>query len=199
MWMYFNDAFVSVVEHQDDSQTLLVRSRFRGHLENLLPGLDIHKDTGSDYPFRVFISRRAFANVIQRRILDDLNYTNFKASIPNDTDRATAFHVYGATLAASQTYALPPPRGLSKRDNWADAEDDQWNDLEAPLTKKAPEPSPDDVDAWLVVRLGRSETELRRARRKAKKNHRRCRRPQTRALWADRVETLDHEIIRRFE
>lgn len=103
MWIFTTIGFFSVVADRYDKKgyRLMVRARARGDLENfkkrychrLGPIVDsraqryMGEDSkgksfsfGSDYPFRAFVGRRAFANAM-RLIARDLTYTNFKSEV----------------------------------------------------------------------------------------------------------------------
>lgn len=104
MWLFTPIGFFSVVADRYDKKgnRLMVRARARKDLQNLKkryckrlgPIIDNRKDLytskskktgktfsyGSDYPFRAFVGRRAFANAM-RLIVRDLTYTNFKSQV----------------------------------------------------------------------------------------------------------------------
>jgi hypothetical protein len=80
MWICFNDAFISAVESETDPTVLKVRARKRKHLKTLFPKKEIYSSEDTDYRFRVFVSRKAFARVLLDRVWD-IDYTNFKDSV----------------------------------------------------------------------------------------------------------------------
>jgi hypothetical protein len=80
MWLCFNDAFVSAVQDKDDPDRLCVRARKREHLERLFPGHEILTPPTRDYAYRVFVSKKEFADLLATRI-GDIDYTNFKNSV----------------------------------------------------------------------------------------------------------------------
>ena len=55
MWIFTQDGFLSVVEHRDDSDCLIVRSRARDDLERMahFAGQEIIVMPDADYRFRV--------------------------------------------------------------------------------------------------------------------------------------------------
>lgn len=84
MWIFTKKGFFSIVEVQGKPGTYLVRARFRGHLEALLPESEIEeRDTipRSDYRFRAWVDRWELEMILQG-IAFDLDYTNYKASLP---------------------------------------------------------------------------------------------------------------------
>ncbi|WP_445504809.1 hypothetical protein [Microvirga sp. G4-2] len=83
MWICFNDAFVSAVQHRDDPNRLCVRARKREHLQRLLPDAEIIEIPNRDYACRVFVSKKEFAELVTRRI-NEIDYPNFKNSVRDD-------------------------------------------------------------------------------------------------------------------
>jgi neutral trehalase len=86
MWFCFNDGFVSAVVDNSDStgNTLKVRARFRRDLEDIFPDKKIVENAGTDYAYRVFVTKDELAEIVKDRILNDLNYGNFKNSVVRD-------------------------------------------------------------------------------------------------------------------
>lgn len=83
MWVCLNDAFVSAVESDTDPNILKVRARKREHLTTLFPGKKIYSSKNTDYAYRVFVGRKAFAKLVANRVMD-INYGNFKDSVLDD-------------------------------------------------------------------------------------------------------------------
>jgi hypothetical protein len=83
MWFCFNNGFVSAVEHRDDKNTLVVRARRREHLEDNFPNRKIVVGGSTDYKYRIFISKKDFAEIIKDRIMN-IDYDNFKNSVEDD-------------------------------------------------------------------------------------------------------------------
>lgn len=84
MWFCHNKGMISAVQHRDDPETLIVRSRRKEWLADLFPGEKIHTSAGSDYKYRIFIDRRLFAETVRYWIMNDLKYDNFKNSVEDD-------------------------------------------------------------------------------------------------------------------
>jgi hypothetical protein len=73
---------LSVVQDKDHPDALVVRARLEGDIESVIPiakGNVIHT-TNSDYPYRVFITKKAFADIMHARIMG-IRYTNFKDNV----------------------------------------------------------------------------------------------------------------------
>ncbi|MGE3550054.1 MAG: hypothetical protein AB7I29_09190 [Geobacter sp.] len=82
MWVFTNKGFVSIVQHYQDPDTLLVRARKRQHLEALFPGYEVQETlTGKDYWYRVFTRRGDVARIIADQV-QGIDYGNYKGSIP---------------------------------------------------------------------------------------------------------------------
>ena len=83
-WLCFNDAFLSVVNHRDDRDLLVVRARRREHLTNVF-GKDaqITVTPERDYKYRVIAERKKVAEIVAARI-NEIDYGNFKDSVGTD-------------------------------------------------------------------------------------------------------------------
>jgi hypothetical protein len=80
MWVFTDKGFVSIVEHREDPETLVVRSRFAGHIRNLFPGAKVIKTPDADYLYRAFLPRQAVKEKLAESV-QDIDYPNFKNSI----------------------------------------------------------------------------------------------------------------------
>ncbi len=102
MWIFTRTGMVSIVEHRDDPETLLVRARARRHLEAFRghavgTGFGaIWEDATADYRWRCEMSRAAVRTCVLAEI-EALDYPNFKAAIPSQE------HAY--IEAAHETWA----------------------------------------------------------------------------------------------
>ena len=82
MWLMTEKGFVSVVEHRDDPDTLIVRARVPEDLKGL--GLEVSEfNKDADYRYRTYICRAYFAHIVMTAVMD-LNYTNFKSACPDN-------------------------------------------------------------------------------------------------------------------
>lgn len=107
-WMFFPDACCSVVAHQDQPGSLVVRSRLAGDIERILGPVAVEVTPKADYRFRATVSREAFAEAVLRR-LGAMSYTNVKAAIPKaDQRRAYLMNrIWSAGLDAQFEAANP--------------------------------------------------------------------------------------------
>jgi hypothetical protein len=91
MWVFTNETFFSVIQHRGDPELVLIRGRIKGDLEKLkekyLPNLGevVETPTGADYPYRALAWKVEYAEAVKKIALE-INYTNFKSSVP-DTNR----------------------------------------------------------------------------------------------------------------
>lgn len=79
MWIFTETGFVSAVQNRHNPEYLVVRSRDRQSLQELADvcTVDIKFMEGSDYPYRVFVSKDDFKHWMNDQI-DFLGYDNFK-------------------------------------------------------------------------------------------------------------------------
>lgn len=103
MWIMTNRGYYSAVQHNDDPNLLMVRSRVAGHLEALFENMEdennnsindlIEYTPDADYLYRVTVSRENFHIAIEDEI-ENIHYSNFKNSVEDDDLHATYEHVW---------------------------------------------------------------------------------------------------------
>ncbi len=101
MWIILNNAFVSIVEHRDDPDTLIVRGRFRGDVDRFLGRRAEGETPSADYRFRAEVDRGEVAEAMQRAVAG-VRYPNFKDSIAAKFRKALAMRVWSLFHAAQQ-------------------------------------------------------------------------------------------------
>jgi hypothetical protein len=89
MWIFLNDAFISVVAHKDQPHVLLVRARAGVDIRRLFPAARVVCTPAADYRYRAVIPRAAVAAVIADKIAG-ITYTDFNASV-SDAQRHNAY------------------------------------------------------------------------------------------------------------
>jgi hypothetical protein len=92
MWIFLDDAFLSVVAHTERPDDLLVRARVSGDIERAFPGVDVLTTPDADYRYRAVVPRAEVGRVLARRA-ESVDYPNFKSSIDADErERSAACH-----------------------------------------------------------------------------------------------------------
>lgn len=89
MWIFFNDAFLSVVAHKTQPESLLVRARAAGDIEAVFPGAVVSHTPSHDYAYRAVLPRKDVAEVMLYRTAE-IDYPNFKDSVTEE-DRHYAY------------------------------------------------------------------------------------------------------------
>jgi hypothetical protein len=86
MWVMFNNGFISAVQDRDNNDNVMVRARRQKDLEAIFPDrvADIFRVPNSDYECRIRISKVDFAKVVSDRILNNIDYPNFKDSVKDE-------------------------------------------------------------------------------------------------------------------
>jgi len=86
MWLFTKNSFISVVQHRERPDDVLVRARVKDHLTRLFPekATQIQRDDDADYRWRLLIPKQELADRISGYILQDLDYDNFKAAQETD-------------------------------------------------------------------------------------------------------------------
>lgn len=96
MWVFLNDAFLSIVADRNSGDMLLVRARKKGHIQAVFGDVQVTRTPPpkADYLYRAFIPRELVAKVLAQRI-GSVDYDNFKNSIPDDTYHDACSDVWG--------------------------------------------------------------------------------------------------------
>jgi hypothetical protein len=101
MWIFLNNAFLSIVEPPRGGSTLLVRARSAGDITNVFPQAKVTKTSKRDYRYRASIDRTRVAIALTKAVMD-IDYNNFKDSVVDD-DRHDAYLRVWSVMAAEQT------------------------------------------------------------------------------------------------
>lgn len=80
MWIFLNNAALSIVADRENEDRLLVRGRIEGDVDRTFPEAKVEHTPQFDYAYRAYIARDVVADVIARNI-DSIQYDNFKNSI----------------------------------------------------------------------------------------------------------------------
>lgn len=94
MWVFTSNGFISIVQHRDMPNTMIVRGRVAKHLQALFPGQEVLQTKNSDYRYRAFLPREAVANALFNQALA-VDYDNFKNSIPDAEYHDASLAVWG--------------------------------------------------------------------------------------------------------
>lgn len=107
MWIFKNDAFVSIVEDRDMPDQLWARARVRGDLERFFGRdgdvLDVIQTDDADYRFRCAVDREMVKRALVEAV-DQLDYVNFKSSIATGKAGDDRHHAYLRVWTAMSQY-----------------------------------------------------------------------------------------------
>jgi hypothetical protein len=147
MWIFLNDAFLSIVHKDCAKDEVLVRARIKGDLEKVFndetlfkanPGLKpvtVTRYTKSDYLYRAVVKRDHMRAVMAAE-LDRVVYNNFKAST-RDNKLHNAYNAVWGVMAKLQE--VPPYSGNNSFGaGLFDYGDDLLPAPKKPVAKKAP-------------------------------------------------------------
>jgi hypothetical protein len=102
MWIFLNDAFISIVQHPEIKNMLVVRARLKGDLEALFPKAKIEETPMRDYRFRTFLKKVVVGQMLFDRTLS-LDYGNFKGSVPYGPRHDAYLRVWGVMYGAQNS------------------------------------------------------------------------------------------------
>ena len=114
MWVYLNNAFLSIVQHRDDPGALLVRARRHDDLFRFLSGndagigIEIERTPEADYPYRARVPRLTLGHLLADQALR-IDYDNFKASLRSPLRAAAYTEAYHATETLDERDSPPDP------------------------------------------------------------------------------------------
>lgn len=100
MWLFSQKGFFSIVEHKDDPDLLLVRSRVKGDIEKYWPTAIVKENAGSDYRFRAFLPRFEVVDKVAKMV-HDINYPDYKESVA-DMERIPWYVDVWSTMSSMQ-------------------------------------------------------------------------------------------------
>ena len=89
MWIFLNNAFLSIVDKGGDGTTLLVRARKAGDIQRVFPGTKVEVSPKNDYRFRARLERELVAQALAESVRQ-ITYPNFKGSV-TEHDRHDAY------------------------------------------------------------------------------------------------------------
>lgn len=105
MWVFLNNAMLSIVQDKEQPDQLLVRARFKHDIEAFFSGEKIPAVVElpvCDYRYRVWVPRE-LVEAAMLRATRSIDYTNFKDSIPKqDQRRGRAYMGVWATMYEAQ-------------------------------------------------------------------------------------------------
>lgn len=124
MWVFLNNAFLSIVDKAPNPAQLVVRARREGHIQAVFPDAEVIRNGSGDYLWRAFIDREAVAAAMQKAVMD-ITYSNFKNSIRDNKHHTAASQVWGIMAKtqeeppysggrSSRNYDMFPAKGRAK-------------------------------------------------------------------------------------
>ena len=89
MWLFLSNSLISIVQKPGDTDTLTVRARIKGDIENVFPDAKVEANKGTDYKYRAKVPRETVAKAMHDQVMA-VKYSNFKSSVKN-TERHDAY------------------------------------------------------------------------------------------------------------
>jgi hypothetical protein len=102
MWIFANNAFVSIVEFRDEPDMLLIRARLPGDIQAMFPDAEVLEYTETDYRFRAKLHRQEVAETVFAQVMS-VDYGNFKSSV-KDTFRHNVYMEVGGVMTDAQEW-----------------------------------------------------------------------------------------------
>ncbi|CDH46974.1 hypothetical protein [Candidatus Contendibacter odensensis] len=112
MWIFLNDAFLSIVEDKNNPDFLLVRGRIKGDIEQVFPDYLAIEGEGTDYRFRALVERDIVAEALYHAACN-VDYGNFKSSV-QERERHDKYMKVWEVMANWQSQAESRERATEK-------------------------------------------------------------------------------------
>lgn len=106
MWIFLNDAFLSIVDKGGDGSTLLVRARREGDIERVFMKTEVELTPHNDYRFRARIDRETVALAMAEAVRA-ITYGNFKGSVKEHARHDAYMEVWSAMHDFQQRGSRP--------------------------------------------------------------------------------------------
>ena len=105
MWIFTNRGFLSVVADRNHKNSMMVRARFNGDIEEIF-GADapVVETPFADYRFRCTVSRTKVAEIVSKMV-KAIDYDNFKSSVDNKVRAGDYMRVWSVMIAAQEREA----------------------------------------------------------------------------------------------
>ena len=101
MWIFLNNSFLSIVQHRNNSDLLLVRGRIGGDIEAVFPSAKVIESRNADYRYRAEVTRHEVTSALIREV-QSITYDNFKNSVQDDL-RHDAYMRVWSVMRGTQT------------------------------------------------------------------------------------------------
>ncbi len=85
MWVFTKHGFVSIVQHRDIPECMIVRARSPQPLEELWPDHEVITLEDADYRFRILAQRDSVMDVVSD-LVGSIDYDNFKNECVDDRE-----------------------------------------------------------------------------------------------------------------
>lgn len=122
MWIFLNDAFLSIVADRQ-SDRLLVRARIAGDIERVFPSAAVSASPDADYAYRAFVARDTVADTLFWQA-QSIAYPNFKNSV-QENDRHDAYLQVWSAMNRYQQRNAPSRQKSDRGSLFGDDDDDQ--------------------------------------------------------------------------
>ena len=119
MWIFFNDAYLSIVTDKADPNNYMVRARFVKDIERVFPDAIVTETLSRDYRFRASIPIDTVTKAIANRVAN-INYNNFKDSTTTNLRHDIYLEVW-AILERWQEKLLPAKQKAKQNKRFLDA------------------------------------------------------------------------------
>lgn len=103
MWLYSADGHVSVVVDRSDDRYLWVRARNKKSLAPFLPRYELVRMSGSDYEYRVRVSKDAFIDHLSEYV-SAMEYDNFKQHLLSIGTLDAEYRAFNSVYSAGRSF-----------------------------------------------------------------------------------------------
>jgi len=160
MWVISKSGFISIVQHRDDPEYMLVRARVREDLVEAFPDHEIEDDPKADYRYRVKVGRSS----VGLYLLEELDQVDYDSHAKENMTKAKEPGRYKAYMNVWHDLLELQPGGIGTGHlgtgykGWGYGDwgkyDDDWGLFESPPTQPLPLVDP----GWSLKAVGKGST-----------------------------------------
>lgn len=107
MWVFLNNAFISIVSHRTKPDILLVRARFQDDIKAIFPKVQVITTLDADYLYRAEINRSECSAALSEKI-SAITYDNFKNTVTEQDRHDVYLDVWSVMFNAQANRNKPP-------------------------------------------------------------------------------------------
>ena len=108
MWIFAKAGFLSIVQHRDRPDMLMVRARVKGDIEHFFPNAKVIRMEDADYLYRTTLPRQEVADRVRGAVIDIRS--GFKDSVTDKRRVRYYFEVWDTLYQMQEAFKATEPK-----------------------------------------------------------------------------------------